>query len=338
MKYSRDTIGGMQLDELVVKIAEIYSANDRNRSLWDVWCHALHHAAAIAERLRKKSPTARVFEEIADFSLWLFTAVNKLAGQLGQLKEQNETPPETLIRIQGGCSDLLWHRYPNMCPLCYVRRTKGSGNRRDLQELLRPCDCPLSGADEPQNKDEKRAAAGALRQLSEDTRSAKPKSIDEWQQMFGTVFRSNLSRISLTEVMLHLMEELGEASDAMVRMYSYSRENFVKGEPRQRQLRLESQIADVFSWLFALVETMNLLRVEIAGGHRCRSESDAVVREDIRLSEIIWRRYGSDELQSFYCPFCKQAACSCPLIFVPATRSIDELKALFENKNPSFGR
>src|SRR5271154_2214039 len=56
MKYSRNTVGGMQLDEYVVEIAEIYSANDRNRSLWDVWCHALHHAAAIAERLRKKSP------------------------------------------------------------------------------------------------------------------------------------------------------------------------------------------------------------------------------------------------------------------------------------------
>ena len=40
----------------------------------------------------------------------------------------------------------------------------------------------------------------------------------------------------------------------MVRMYSYKQDDFLKGEPRQRQLRLESQIADVFSWLFALVE------------------------------------------------------------------------------------
>lgn len=142
MKYSRNTVGGMQLDEYVVKIAEIYSANDRNRSLWDVWCHALHHAAAIAERLRKKSPTARVFEEIADFSLWLFTAVNKLAGQLGHLKEQDQTPLETLIRIQGGCSDLLWHRYPKICPLCYVRRTQSSGNRGSFRSCLGPAIVP----------------------------------------------------------------------------------------------------------------------------------------------------------------------------------------------------
>lgn len=238
MTYSRDTVGGVQLDDYVVKIAEIYSANDRNRSLSDVWCHALHHAAAIVERVRKKSPASRVFDEIADFSLWLFTAVSKLLGRLGEPEERNETLPETLIRIQSDCSDLLWHRYPKICPMCYLRRTKGGSNFGDLQVLLSPCDCPLGDADEPQTRDEKRAVAEALRRLSRETQGAKPKSIDEWQEMFGVVFRSNLRRISLTEVTLHLMEELGEASDAMVRMYSYSLENFVRGEPRQRQLRL----------------------------------------------------------------------------------------------------
>src|ERR1017187_8511073 len=100
MRHSRESVGSLQLDDYVAEIAEIYRANDRSRSLWDVWCHALHHAAAVVERLRKNASSTRVSEEIADFSLWLFTAVHKMEGRLGEAREQIETPRETLIRIQ----------------------------------------------------------------------------------------------------------------------------------------------------------------------------------------------------------------------------------------------
>jgi NTP pyrophosphatase (non-canonical NTP hydrolase) len=335
MQYSRETAGRMQLDEYVAEIVKIYGAHDRHRSLWDVWCHALHHAAAIAERLRKKAPAAEVFNEIADFALWLFTAVHKLEGRLGEPHEPNETPPETLIRIRTSCSDLLWHRYPKVCPFCYARRTGGGSKSRETQELLRPCDCQIPDSHEPKDKvkkgAKKRATAESLHNFSEKTRSEKPKNIDEWQEMFAAVFSTSLRKIPLAEVALRLMEELGEASDAMVRMYSYREDNFLKGEPRQRQLRLESQIADVFSWLFALVEIFGLLSHEISEYDRWRSESTAATPGPIRLSEIIWRRYGSDEQRSFYCPSCEHATCSCPLIFVPPTRSVEEFKTLLND-------
>ncbi len=321
----------MQLDDYVAEIATIYGAHDRHRSLWDVWCHALHHAAAIPERLRKKAPAAEVLKEIADFALWLFTAVHKLEGRLGEPQEPNETPSETLLRIQHGCSDLLWHRYPKICPFCYARRTGVGAPSEGSRELLTSCDCAAPDPGGPKDKAEKRAAAESLRNFSEKTRSGKPKSIDEWQEMFEAVFGPNLKKTSLTEVVLHLMEELGEASDAMVRMYSYRGDDFLKGEPRQRQLRLESQIADVFSWLFALVEGISLSRDELPEYEKWRSESGVVSSEAVRLSEIIWRRYGSDAQRSFYCPFCKHAACSCPLIFVPATRSVEEFKTLLND-------
>jgi hypothetical protein len=321
----------MQLDDYVTEIAKIYGVHDRHRSVWDVWCHALHHAAAIPERLRKKAPAAEVLKEIADFALWLFTAVHKLEGRSGEPQEPNETPPETLIRIQSGCSDLLWHRYPKICPFCYARRTGVGAQSEESQELLTPCDCPTPDPGGPKDKAERRVAAESLRNFSERNRRGKPKNIDEWQEMFGALFGSNLKKTSLPEVTLHLMEELGEASDAMVRMYSYRQDDFLKGEPRQRQLRLESQIADVFSRFFALVERMSLFSGELPGYARWRSESGIVSGETILLSEIIWRRYGSDELHSFYCPFCGHAACTCPLIFVPATRSMEEFKALLND-------
>jgi hypothetical protein len=123
------------------------------------------------------------------------------------------------------------------------------------------------------------------------------------------------------------MEELGEVSDAMVRMYSYRTDNFVKGEPRQRQLRLESQIADVFARLFSLVGAIGIHKRELTDFEKWLG-STVGEEEPVLLSRIIWKRYGSDVLQSFYCPFCEQANCSCPLVFVPATHPLNELKAL----------
>jgi hypothetical protein len=322
----------MQLDEYVTVIARVYEANDRHRSLWDVWCHTLHHAAAIAERARKNASADDLFQEIADFALWLFTAVHKLEGPVGEMRNTNETQLETVIRIRSGCSNLLWHRYPRFCPLCYERRTRGNRKLENRQNFPDPCNCLLNDS-QPQQKPIRRAAVVALRGFSEETRNKKPKSIDEWQEMFGTVFRANLKHLSLVDATSHLLEELGEASDAMIRMSSYKNKDFRKGEPDHCQLRLEAQVADVFSWLFAVVEKIRSTRNGL--DYKRRRSKVVAVTAAVRLSEIIWGRYGCEDLHSFRCPFCKRTVCACPLVFVPATRPIEEMKTLFKSSPPS---
>jgi len=329
MEYAGEVAGRMQLDEYVAVIGKIYEANDRNRSLWDVWCHSLHHAAGVAERARKQSPVTDLCKEVADVALWLFTAVHKLYGKFGEPKPLSvETPVDSLIRIQSHCSDLLWHRYPGVCPSCYVRTAIGNQQVEKRPEFPSPCDC-LVGNIETRGKDAKRAAVLEVLAFSEENQDKKPKSIDQWQTMFGTIFRMNLRQLSLTDAALHLLEEMGEASDAMVRMYSYRVEDFVKGEPNHRQLRLEAQIADVFSWLFGVVEKIDSIRQRGLECEQWRTGGGEISASPIRLSEVIWKRYGSDSLGCLWCPFCSNAVCRCPLIFVPATRSIEELKSLF---------
>jgi hypothetical protein len=327
MEHCREVVGRMQLDEYVTVIATVYEANDRHRSLWDVWCHTLHHAAAIAERARKKAPADDLFKEIADFALWLFTAVHKLEGPIGEIRNRNETALETVIRIRSGCSDLLWHRYPRFCPLCYERRTKGDRKLEKSKGFLKPCDCLLNDY-QPEEKLVRRAALVALGSFSEDTRNSKPKSIDGWQEMFETVFRANLRHLSLVDATSHLLEELGEASDAMIRMSSYRNEDFVKGEPDHRQFRLEAQVADVFSWLFAIVLKVDSINRGGLDYKRSRSGEVAAAGAPTRLSEIVWGRYGCEDLRSFWCPFCERIVCECPLVFVPAARSVEDLKML----------
>ena len=320
MEHSRADVGLTSLDEFVDVVASIYSPHDRYRSIWDVWCHTLHHAAGVAEQIRREINDERLYREIADFSLWLFTAVLKLKGKFGQSKDTSEAPLESLVRIQNTCSELLWHRYPKLCPHCSGRKI-ATGNADDASlGAVGPCEClprqPKIGDEEARRK-----RLTAVRNHSEKISGEKPASIDEWQKMFGTIFAKSLTVLSLPDIALHLMEELGETSDAMIRMYSYKETNFRLGEPNWRQLNLEAQLADVFSWLFALVE-----KLEQERGDREEQRST----ESIRLSKIIWDHYGSDDLHTFYCATCKNTLCTCSIILVPNTRPIEDLLSKFQ--------
>ena len=325
MKHSRATVGRMSLDDYVQLIPRIYGKHDQHRSIWDVWCHTLHHGAAVAERIRKQAPADKLFTEIADLAVWLFTTVQKLSGKPGKRKSQLETPVETLVRIHSSCSDLVWHRYPGVYHLCYARR---SANGVVATQLLAPCDCLEHGLD-VRAKNIKRADQQALRRLSRRIRSAKPKGIDQWQRMFGTIFERSIERHSPAEIGFHLLEELGEVSDAMVRTYTYLDGDFRLGEPNWRRARLEDQLADAFSWLFALVLKLNAMNFS---KRELKKRAKNIVNLQVTLSEVIWRRYGSDRLGSFRCPSCDSEVCSCPLIFVPGTYVIEDLLRKFDRR------
>ncbi len=323
MKYSYAMVGRMQLDDYVRVVPQIYGEHDRHRSIWDVWCHTLHHGANVAERIRKEAPADKLFTEIADLALWMFTTVQKLSGKPGKRKGASESQVETLVRIQNSCSDLVWHRYPGVCHLCYARRSVSQRHGLDLPL----CDCSGRKSDR-RDRDAKRADVRALRIFSESVRRHKPRTIDDWQLMFASIFAQKIERLSQPEIGFHLLEELGEVSNAIVRMYSYTKGNFRPGEPNWRQARLEDQIADAFSWLFALVQKLN------AGPAKNNRDAPKVGHRRITLSAIIWRRYGADHLNSFRCPSCDKAVCSCPLVFVPGTHPVEEV--LRRYKPPNF--
>jgi NTP pyrophosphatase (non-canonical NTP hydrolase) len=329
MGRSRREIGQIPLDQYVDAVASIYSTHDGKRSIWDVWWHTLHHAAGIAEQIRRHGPSEKLHIEIADFSLWLFTAVLKLTDKFGHSEGRTEKRQESLIRIQNRCSDLVWYKYPKLCPRCFAGEKpniEGSGD-------VSGCKCPPRRT-ENEDDETRRKRIMAVRHYSDTVRSAKPSGLDEWQEMFGAIFAKNLATFSPSDIALHLMEELGEVSDAMVRMYTYKEKTFRLGEPNWRMANLEGQLADVFSWLFVLIERLNFA---VREGHQHEEQQLSAIPEhpvSNRLSSIIWRRYGSNELDSFYCPFCKHATCHCSIILVPETHPIEELVQKFEKPDP----
>lgn len=320
MEYSRSTVGTLQLDQYAAIVPLIYGKHDAMRSIWDIWCHASHHAAAIAEEIRKGADVNAILAEIADFFLWVLTAINKLYGDLGK-QRSSETPQEAVIRISSKTSDLLWNKYPGICPSCFWYKThKGT---RFPEDLLGPCDCQTRQGNRlssNQRRHDTRLRAKALREFAIKMAGHKPISIDGWQAMFGRVFRPSLSNLTLVEVVLHLLEEVGEVANALIRMYSYTTKDLVAGELLQRQIRLEDEFADTLSWLFALVEKLGMMNENI-------QETAVQQRNEDRLllSRILWEKYGSDELRSFYCRHCNKIVCDCPIVLISSAPLVTEL-------------
>lgn len=322
---SSETIGQMQVDNFVDAIPRIYRDKDMKRSIWDVWMHANHHASAIGEEVRKGTSGRELLTEIADFSMWLFSAVNKFRGEIG-VPNGPESEQESIIRIGNSFSDLLWNKFPGLCPVCYWLRTEGDRTREKDPGFRKPCDCLLHDI-ETRDQDQKLQHTKALRAFSGDQRQNKPQGIDQWQDMFARIFAAKLRHLTLMSIAFHLLEEMGKVSDAMVRMYTYSEANFVTGEPSWRQIWLEDELADVSFWLFALVEKLDTVR-QTANEYDIWRFGAGFRDKRITLSQIIWKRYGSDDIKDFICPHSpsQKRVCTCPLILVPADRSVQDVR------------
>ena len=204
-----------------------------------------------------------------------------------------------------------------MCPVCYWRRTDGGNRRKEKGKNFRnSCDCLLFDI-ESRDQSEKKRRTKALRAYARQIIKCKPVSVDDWQDMFARIYKANLRHIDLSDIAFHLLEEMGEVSDAMVRIYTYSRiRPLTSEEPLWRQTWLEEEIADVSSWLLALVEKLDFVRETADEYDRWRFKDTFAARTKIQLSRIIWTRYGSDERKCFYCPHCKETTCNCEIKFI----------------------
>lgn len=321
MTLNRNTIGSVDLDKFVDAASGIYVDKDKTRSVWDVWLHATHHAAAIGEEVRKSKPGEKLLIEIADFAMWLFTFAGKIKGNFSTFVDdgsfQNRVEENT-IKADKGFSDIIWNKYPGMCPVCFWHRYE---NGVDLSsgEFSKACDCLIREV-ETRNQSKKREHLVELRNYAKDHIAEKPTDVDGWQFMFRKIYEANLRLIDFVDIGFHLLEEVGEVSNSMVRMYTYKtgkEGDFRRLEPKWRQIWLEEEIADVTSWLFTLVNHLRFVP-EIANTfQRYLYAADPYrLAEDIRLSRIVWNRYGNDGLAEFICPFCKRKICRCPILLI----------------------
>ena len=177
--------------------------------------------------------------------MWLFTFADKIKGSFTQsVDNSNCRIGEYTIRTEKEFSEIIWDKYPKVCPVCFWwRHQNGCDTPEDYEK---GCECLIhdvedrdktKGEEEKRNKVlEKQSRVKALRNFAktQSELEKKPNTIDDWQKMFKELFKSNLRHISLVDIGFHLLEEVGEVSDAMMRMYSYK--GSFNGQPKWNQI------------------------------------------------------------------------------------------------------
>lgn len=192
-----EVIGQLSVDNLPKAVGKIYGAKDELRSLWDVWLHANHHAAAIAHAAKKPRLEERVLKEIADLAFWLLTIVYRVRGDLG-VRKPGEDDRQSIVRIKEDLSDLLWNRHPGLCPSCYWRRTRSdvASSSPTLPELY---ECAAHPGEQPDGA-VRRSLSQELRDLAGTRVGHRPDSLDLWQKWLGEIYRDYVEAVSLKEV------------------------------------------------------------------------------------------------------------------------------------------
>src|SRR5882762_6973329 len=174
-RFTATNVGQTSIDEFGSIVSSIYSLHDIHRSIWDIWAHANHHAAGIAEEARKNlSSNEKGLQEIADFALWLFTTFEKLQGQVG-IKRPEESERDSLIKISALPSNLIWNRYPAVCPWCYFESASKLASDHSAPV---PCKCAATKVERRgKSREQERTRAIESRMHAEKHQDNKPDSL-----------------------------------------------------------------------------------------------------------------------------------------------------------------
>lgn len=315
------------LDDLVHDIRIVWATKDAERTIYDALLHAVHHASKLGEQVRRGEYQA-VLDELGHTVMWFLTFVGKLQQPIGE--RQKERWEEHLFYTPLPLTDIVWNKYPYTCHACYLRLSK---EERQEEAFKRQCDCLLKpNIVELRTEKEKSAAEQSLRKLAEDHNSEKVKSLSGLEEMFAYLFESNYDNLSLQSVAFHLLEEIGEISDALLRLYSYDLDKTPDPVEHclQRRRSLEGEIADAVSWIFAVSIRVKRLyeiydKLPDRLGHGPLPLSPPPRASMINFVNILWNQYGDKNTGFLYCPTCGKSRCGCKLRFYKDKSSTETL-------------
>ena len=233
----------LSLDDLYLMTAHIYSHRNEERSVEATFAHFVEVCGMLSLHGRpKRREGIDVPDALCKAFGWLFP----LCAKLGVVSLER----------------LLFRKYPNACPYCRLR---------PHNEVR--CKIVKGTKDTVDHR--------ALRDLARQNEPSRPRSLDEWREMFDAIYPRRVGDRESHRSTAGLLEELGELAEA-VRVHS-RHPKYVAGE-----------IADVVSYLMGIANEYALL---------VASEPDA---EEFSLEREYLLRYPG------ICPQCGNHVCVCP--------------------------
>lgn len=190
----------------------------------------------------------KIFKEhdnkLYDASYLLLRVVEKMskmakAWRKDDLSKLIETIPEVFYRLMAfyarldiNIEEVLWSKYPGICPYCFKREN---------------CICSTLDSKGEYNPDNPKYVP-----FRKDKKEM-PKSLKEWQTMLKRIYGDANRPESSNCLWLHIMEEIGEISEAL---------------GRNERKNLEEECADALAWLLPFCTKL-----------------------EVDLDELAWNRY-----------------------------------------------
>lgn len=319
------------LEEYAEAIGNIWPL-DQDRPIWLLWLHVLSHATLVCEEVRKNR-WHKVAKELAEVVVWWLTFVRRVT--LPPAKKVSEA--DKIVPYIGSTpSDIVWFKYPAVCPVCLGRwfaencKTTSevfglvSQNFKKINLFFKEnpnCTC-LAAKQGVEERDEafKRFTKQCLHEYARRTRKRRrPPSLRGMAEMLNSIFANNIEVLSVEEIAFHLLEEVGEVSKSLSMLYmqdigNFEAESFLQ-DRRYRVVDFAEELADVFSWSVALLAKIYRFlecAAQFAAEYKTVESMPELVRGNLErtsnIVDLIWTIYGKGSM--LVCEQCREFPCN----------------------------
>ena len=285
---TKDSYRTASLNDWARDFWNIYQINDREPDLLQLWVEAVKDGTSVGEAIRE-GRLDDTLTGLAHTFCWIMCFVSKIQEDL-QVNDRYKG--QDLKTIE----DMVWHKYPRMCASC----------------LLPRCQCPsllpIRG---------KPSFDQAEEQLATARKGARPKTLDEWGDMFETIYKEAHFIKSLADLGFHYLEEMGEVLQVIRSLAKWKDDEEGK---RAMQVALADEIADTVSWTYSIIRKVasEAKRFEDLVEDFAPWDASQVepVEAAFKPSNVLWKIYGSGEGQ-LVCPIdtCRSHPCRCPAAY-----------------------
>ncbi len=253
---TKDSWEAASIDEYVNDVGLVWGSQDAGRSVIDVWLRVVQHASELGEVVRRGKLDA-VQEQLGHIAIWMLS----FAAKTGTARKG----AEGLFSLTRPLSEVIWRKYPNCCHACFTRRAYMG--QEHWQEDIVECNCVMTLAETEERgvllTDEQKSEAKRLRREHADRawtegRSDYQKlSLMQLERRFEHIFKRSIFAQDLEHVTFHFLEEVGEVTQELTNLYTYrvpaeTAPETLTEDWRSRRPDYEDELADSFSWLFAV--------------------------------------------------------------------------------------
>ena len=264
----------------------IYGKKNSERTPTQLWLGLVRHVSKVAEEVRKGNLGTTLQEEIAYTFCWFMGFINWC----------NISQKDPKFILHNDLEQIIWNKYPGVCPVCGETKCICPAQRSYIEQLSK---------EERKNHRKLVEKKLALKRLQKKDEAF---TLIQWKEMIRDIFTESIFSSDMGEICFHLLEEIGEVAQEIFILETIPNEN--KSDINSHIGKLENELADVFSWLMALVNKVQSYYVMM---HKFEDlyEFKSEKLSQVEIPDIIWNQYFDEELGQLGCQHCKQRECSC---------------------------